>query len=452
MLKSFCGFKIHPPREISMPSTLRFLGIFRLFARLFAIASLVGLAAPGRALTPYRVQDLTADPIPASSEPHNFQSLGRLGLFAASDGETDVAFWRSDGTAPGTFPVMTDCAGCRIEEDLFIFEPTGPFAFWSLVDATGRYELWVTRGRPSNTVRLGQFSANRGLRGLARWVPEQGRLYFLADDGVHGEELWTSDGTVAGTSRLLNAGPTSLTPFHGAMYFGSRGGDARGVGGLWRSDGTAAGTTAVTLISSGSDFPFVDNWTPAGPHLFFVVDDVHGENLWVTDGTRQSTRRLTSFSAHQTLPSFLAGFGNRAYFEAKDGAHGSALWTSDGTVQGTHPVIDACLGTCSGLSYPLAEIGGRLFFVANDGVHGSELWATDGTRQGTAMIRDLCPGSCDSFPFSPFVLGTALLFTARDSPQGPEQLWRTDGTAAGTRLVKDINTANLGGGGAFPPD
>ncbi|MFP2899316.1 ELWxxDGT repeat protein, partial [Corallococcus sp. 4LFB] len=41
-----------------------------------------------------------------------------------------------------------------------------------------------------------------------------GRLYFAADDGVHGRELWSTDGTAQGTVLVqdLEPGPVGSTP------------------------------------------------------------------------------------------------------------------------------------------------------------------------------------------------------------------------------------------------
>ena len=82
-------------------------------------------------------------------------------------------------------------------------------------------------------------------------------LFFRALDGVHGDELWASDGTAAGTRLVAdiwpgNGGwsyPSFLTAVGDTLFFGA----ADGLHGqeLWASDGTAAGTRLVKDIFPG---------------------------------------------------------------------------------------------------------------------------------------------------------------------------------------------------------
>jgi ELWxxDGT repeat protein len=56
-------------------------------------------------------------------------------------------------------------------------------------------------------------------------------VYFVADNGVNGYELWRSDGTAAGTvlvkdilPGLETSYPSSLTNINGVLYFGANNG------------------------------------------------------------------------------------------------------------------------------------------------------------------------------------------------------------------------------------
>ena len=90
-----------------------------------------------------------------------------------------------------------------------------------------------------------------------------GELYFRADDGEHGREIWKTNGTTSGTGMVvdLNPGSASSTYLEQAvvhtdgygverLYFVGEGGSFGSE--LYATDGTAAGTVLVKDFSYGS--------------------------------------------------------------------------------------------------------------------------------------------------------------------------------------------------------
>ncbi len=289
-----------------------------------------------------------------------------------------------------------------------------------------------------------------------------GTLFFGANDGSHGEELWRSDGTAAGTKLVRDimpgsndSGPYNLTNVGGTLFFGAN--DPTHGAELWRSDGTAAGTKLVRDInpaSAGFRDSNPSSLTNLGGTLFFVADDgVHGPALWRSDGTAAGTKLVTDIhpsSEHITYVDRLTNVAGTLFFRANDGTHGAELWRSDGTAAGTKLVRDIAPGSEGPYPYSsepgqLTNVAGNLFFVAYTPDLGSELWRSDGTAAGTKLVRDIAhPYGSDPRQLTN-VSGTVFFF-ADDGVRGHE-LWRSDGTAAGTRLVRDIGP----GRGPFQP-
>lgn len=277
-------------------------------------------------------------------------------------------------------------------------------------------------------------------------VTLNGVVYFRANDGVSGDELWKSDGTSAGTVQVkdINPGdnsgnPTNLTVVGSYIYFAAN----DGVNGseLWRTDGTAAGTIMVMDINPGISSSGPSNFTPIGTALvyFTASDGTNGNEPWKSDVATKATSMLLdiqSGSATSSSSRFVySGTGTTAYFMATDGA-GSELWTTNGTSTVRLSNINT-----SGNSNPnyLTMMNGFVYFAADDGgvANGIELYKSNGAAP--TLVSQINAGTASSNPFNLEAAGLFVYFGATNGATHGIELWRTDGTTT-TRLT-DLNTA-----------
>lgn len=287
-------------------------------------------------------------------------------------------------------------------------------------------------------------------------------LFFSADDGTHGHELWRTSGLPDDAQLLVdlnpgsgNAYPSLLTSSGDTLFF--RADDGQHGFELWRTDGTASGTELVRDINRGTDHAYPSFLTAAGGTLFFRADDgQHGYELWASDGTTNGTRMVRDIqpgslgSSPEHLLAIHSDWFQGVLFHADDGVHGMELWRSDGTEAGTALVKDIAPGLQSSdpgvMTIAESDSFRGVFFAASDGTagtgHGEELWRSDGTASGTLLVKDIHPGPAGSQPgglTSTKSLGSGIVFFgARDGAHGYE-LWKSDGTASGTAMVLDIN-------------
>jgi ELWxxDGT repeat protein len=289
-----------------------------------------------------------------------------------------------------------------------------------------------------------------------------GIQYFSISDGIHGNELWRTDGTSAGTWMVRDICPGvcdsrigEILAVGDLLFFSAKDG-AHGFE-LWKSDGTEAGTGMVVDGVPGLGWSAQARWLfEFNGELFFVGGNAtYGVELWKSDGTAAGTVPVVDIvpGSGSSSPEILGVAGGYLIFSAEEATSGRELWRSDGTGAGTALVKDLYAGPADGLvlgvvnpwsSLRPISFGGRLYFAAEAAPTGRELWATDGTEAGTVLVVDLNPGTVGSVPRFLTVHGGELYFSATTDATGDE-LWRTDGSEAGTVLVKDI-VAGVDGG------
>jgi len=322
-------------------------------------------------------------------------------------------------------------------------------------DGTTGAEIWRSNGTAAGTYLLKDVNPGSGNGQNGLFWPYRGRLYYYGGNPTYGFELMATDGTADGTKLIRDIDPGSGSgqvdgwiEMDGILYF--RGWPQSLGGELWRTDGTTLGTGMVKDLSFGSNTSllFLRNASTVlnGMLLYSPSDGATGYEVWRTYGSAASTTLVKDINPGSagSSPQGYTAVGTGCVFSANDGTAGADLWFTDGTSAGTTLLKDINPGATGSSPGLLVPIGNTVLFRANDGVNGIELWRTDGTAAGTTLVKDIYPGATGSNINGMVAANGVVFFFADDGTTGLE-LWRTDGTTAGTSLVADINPGSAAG-------
>lgn len=240
-------------------------------------------------------------------------------------------------------------------------------------------------------------------------------------------------------SGASNSSPNNLFVFNGAIYFGADDtGGSNSPGNvdlgreLWTSDGTAAGTSLVADLRTGSA-----NSSPAfffeyNSTLYFSANSGGGNVLFSTDGTESGT--MATGDGFVFNPTQLDGL---VYFV--DTTTGNSLNEFNGT---TSTLVGGS-GVENILGAQLIAFQNKIFCymdkTADQPTIGRELYAYDPSLDTFTLIKDITGDIEDSGISNFTVLDTELYFEALGA------LWKTDGTEAGTIAVAAAETGGING-------
>ncbi len=351
---------------------------------------------------------------------------GRV-VLAAQDLAHGAEPWTSDGTGAGTRPLRDLCMGAC---DSY---PEGFTPHGGVVDfrATWGGQTRLVRTDGTTAVPLAPIppAADDGSAPID--LADVGSRTFFAGLDSQGSQPWVTDGTAAGSRRLLagehsgDSDPRDFAVLGDRLLLTASDGATRSV---WTVD---AQGSAAPIPGTGVpvDRPGPSALTVSGGLAYFVSDlGPDGVELWRTDGSPAGTVRLAAFQ--DKALSDLRDVGGQLLFLAAstDGEQPVfSLWGSDGTPAGTALRLGLPPDTV-GLANVTALGPELYFFLASE--TASQVFRSDGTAAGTRMILEEpvdCEETGDASRFARS--GGVVYFTACGS------LYQTDGTAAGTSRV-----------------
>ncbi|MCB0399686.1 MAG: T9SS type A sorting domain-containing protein [Winogradskyella sp.] len=397
-------------------------------------------------------------------------------IFRASSQTHGSELFVTDGTESGTTVLLDICPGPNgsdVSDNAdFYAELNGEIYFWAR-EASGPSSLWKTNGTPFGTVKvIDPVFAGGG----TPMVTYNGKIYFLAYSAPgQNPELYVTDGTPSGTALFLEINPSTaanlaagsnpndLFVYDGYLFFSAD--DGTNGRELWRTDGTAVGTTMVADI-------FPNNLNPSfgkgsNPDYFIEFNNelyfaARGYDVGLNQITGNELYKYSNANGWNRVKDFYPGnlnngigtsnpffiMNNELFIIAQDGTIGAnqfELWKTDGTESGTEKSVTfSALNNLSLESFienrDYAILNNKLYFQHNS----QQIWVTDGTNTNTQQLTNTgtlnVPTSVTVF--QPIVYNSEVYFDGNYPTQGVE-LWKITDTTLSLENIISKNKMSL---------
>ncbi|WP_245870489.1 hypothetical protein [Teichococcus rhizosphaerae] len=230
------------------------------------------------------------------------------------------------------------------------------------------------------------------------------RALFTVADGVHGDELWVTDGSTEGTHLLRGINPGAAGSAISGMTDGTVQLTDRPVGhdmisldeDKWLYTAFASSLEyEYSLFATSKDgdqtLITLDQHTIGGRYSGEVRLTVLGEgkaiiqsaeDLFVTDGTPDGTKIIHTRLTIHAMTDFVSLGDGRALFMNRDASQGGVtaadLWVTDGAEAGTYQIARMSNENPTSLLDHVQDLGdGRFAFAAPIEGHAGAVWVTN---------------------------------------------------------------------------
>lgn len=367
--------------------------------------------------------NLFADPESVGSGPRQALNLGDQLLFTADAKVGTPSLWRSDGSREGTAELAEldgDAVPLGVVGDRALFLVFAPVLFG------GEVNLWASDGTPEGTEKV-ELIEGLSPNGFFRGSAELGdRVVFGVSSA--GSKLYSATGVVGETVLLADLAGTSgsfasIEVFQDKAWFPAEGEVFEGLE-LWSTDGTVEGTSLAFDIFAGIADSRPRELVVLGDRLYFSADSSGiGREVWsVTDSSELELLAninpiLTSQDAN---PVGLRVAGGRLFFFADDGIRGSEPYAYDPKTDELVELGDLTPGPDSTETLDYAGAGDHWFFLQETVPERARLWRSAGTPESTRPLDGEVYVS--SLPLTPLGSGSQVVFRNQTESSGWE-LW-----------------------------
>ena len=318
--------------------------------------------------------------------------------------------------------------------------------YFTADDGPHGLELWKLDNATNSPILVGDINPGSADAAPAGFTVHNGALYFVADDGIHSRELWTLNPATGAPTLVQDIAPGSgssdpdvLTSLNGTLYFSAN--DGTHGREPWKLTASTYTPVLIGDLSPSENDSNPNNFTSFGGRVYFTTNN----GVWALN---PSTGAPTLVKDTQD-PNDLTVVNNALYFSSFDNFYGSELSKIDSST-GAVVVIDVNK-KANNPPDDLLSFNGTLYFSADDGIHGYELWKLNPATGTAVLVRDIAPGAAASKPYDPgsggadgrFLsyeltdVGDTLYFAAADGTHGTE-LWQLNSTSGIPQLVADI--------------
>ncbi|MBD1387921.1 thrombospondin type 3 repeat-containing protein [Neiella sp. HB171785] len=315
--------------------------------------------------------------------------------------------------------------------------------YFPVYDNYLKSELWRSDGTASGTSKVDLCIGDDCASSPRHMVVSADKLFFIASSSTRKGNIWAVNhsGEAIRLTDVTVSADERIFPADTGVYFNS-------TAQLWFTDGTTTGSHAVNFYRNGAPSQAAEA-IQLGSSVVAAADEIY-----VISENGQGTTTLLDIDPRQEVgftyvssPASLTLLNDKVYFIAKfydpiNGLDTHKLVSIDGSDGGITEVFEFPPVRFEKFKM-LGAKGSKIVLArhvpdnSNSTSITNEIWVSDGTTEGTVRISENgIPNNLWSYSPWHFVAND-LFFSGFDEEHGIE-LWRTDSSEPGTLLAKDV--------------